>query len=235
MNDPDPRESSNKEAPLAEAFTTTVPVLLGYTAIGIAFGLLVYSMGYPWWVVFLMSALIYAGAGQFIGIDLLSAGSGIPEIGLVTLLVNSRHMVYGLSLHNRFHNTGGYKPYLIFALTDETYALLTTTPPVTGSNAGRAYFLVAFLNQMYWISAGMIGFSIGKYIPFSTEGLGFALTALFVVLLIEQLVSCRKKLPFIIAGCVAVGTFLLAGRDNMLIISLVVSIAALMVLRRRLE
>jgi 4-azaleucine resistance transporter AzlC len=81
----------------------------------------------------------------------------------------------------------------------------------------------------------MIGFSIGKYIPFSTEGLGFALTALFVVLLIEQLVSCRKKLPFIIAGCVAVGTFLLAGRDNMLIISLVVSIAALMVLRRRLE
>ena len=147
---------------IQSAFIVTVPVLLGYTAIGIAFGLLTVSFGFPWWVVVIMSSLIYAGAGQYIGIELLATGAGIPEMALVTLLVNARHMVYGLSLQQKFIGTGPYKPYLIFALTDETYALLTTVTPPADADRPRFYFFIALLDHSYWILAGMAGFFLGN-------------------------------------------------------------------------
>lgn len=213
------------------AFIVTIPVLLGYTAIGIAFGLLAVRFGFPWWVVVIMSALMYAGAGQYIGIELLATGAGIPEMALVTLLVNARHMVYGLSLQTKFTGTGAVKPYLIFALTDETYALLTTVTPPEGHDRSRFFFLIALLNQSYWVLAGIAGFFIGKLIPFNTEGLDFALTALFLVLLIEQIRSCRRWAPFIIAFVCSIAAVLIFGAGNMLIVSIVLSIIVLIMIR----
>jgi 4-azaleucine resistance transporter AzlC len=180
-----------------------------------------------------MSAVVYAGAGQFIGVGLLAAGSGLPEIALVTLLVNARHMVYGLSLIDNFERTGPYKPYLIFALTDETYALLTTISVPENTDGKKFYFFLSLLNHSYWLTATMIGFFAGRLIPFNTAGLDFALTALFVVLLIEQVKTHRTRLPFIIAAAVSITTAILLGQGNMLIISLVVSIALLIIGRGR--
>lgn len=202
---------------LKKAFPLTIPVLLGYLAIGIAFGLLVEHAGYPWYLAFLMSAFIYAGAGQYIGIGMLAAGAGVLEIAAVTLLVNSRHMVYGLSLIRQFKEAKPYTPYLIFSLTDETYALLTSMRVPEAVDRPLFYFYIALLNQSYWVAGGVLGFFLGRMLPFSTEGLGFALTALFVVLLMEQWKVCKEKLPFFIALVCGITALVLLGPGNMLI------------------
>lgn len=210
------------------AFYLTIPVLLGYLAIGIAFGLLVEHSGYPWYLALMMSLLIYAGAGQYVGIGLLAAGAGIVEIAAVTLLINSRHMVYGLSLIKPFKEAKPFTPYLIFALTDETYALMTSMEVPEGVDKPRFYFYLAALNQSYWVTGGIIGYFLGHFLPFSTEGLGFALTALFVVLLMEQWKVCRVKLPFFIALVCGVAALMLLGPGNMLIGSIFASMAILL-------
>ncbi len=220
---------------LRKAFLTTIPVFLGYTAIGLAFGLLVHASGYQWYITLCMSIFIYAGAAQYIGIGMLAAGAGFAEIAVVTFLVNARHMVYGLSIMEKFRHAGPYKSYLVFALTDETYALLTSVPPPEHGSTPRFYFFVSLLNHLYWLSASVVGFFIGKLIPFSTEGLGFALTALFVVLLTEQWKLFPKKLPFLIAAATAVGALLLLGKTNMLIASTAASILILLLVRNKLN
>ena len=109
----------------------TLPVFFGYIAIGIPFGLMITQAGYPWYLAPIMSIIMYAGAGQYAAVGLFASGASLPAIALTTLAVNIRHIVYGLSLSEKFAGTGTYKPYLIFALTDETYALLTSAalPP----------------------------------------------------------------------------------------------------------
>ena len=214
------------------AFITTIPVLLGYTAIGIAFGLLLVHAGYPLFLAPIMSLLIYAGAAQYIAVGLFTAGAGLFEIAAVTLLVNSRHMVYGLSLIDRFSAAGRYKPYLIFALTDETYALLTSVETPSGADTGRFAFLVSLFDQSYWIIGSTLGAVIGSVLPFRTDGLEFALIALFVVLFIEQFKTCRWKLPFVIAGFTGILVIIFAGTENMLIISLILSVAVLLSVRK---
>ena len=213
------------------AFRSTIPVLLGYLAIGLAFGMLLYYSGLPMFLAPLMSILIYAGAGQFVGIGLFAADAGLAEIATVILLVNARHMVYGLSLLEKFKGTKPYKPYLIFALTDETYGLLTTIDPPEDVERGRFYFFIALLNHCYWVSASVLGYIAGSYVPISMEGLEFALTALFVVLLIEQIKATDKVMPFLIAGISAVACYFLFP-DNMLITALGISIVILTVSMR---
>lgn len=222
---------TGKNHTLRSAFITTVPVLLGYTAIGLAFGLIAENAGFAWYIVFLMSLFIYAGAGQYIGIGLMAAGVGIAEIGLVIFLVNARHMVYGLSVLDKFKQAEKYKPYLIFALTDETYALLTTTEPADGARIPEYYLFVSALNQFYWTAASVIGFFLGKLLPFSMEGLGFALTALFVVLLIEQYKRCTVRFPFIIAAASGIAALVVLGKKNMLIAAIAAAILVLMLFK----
>ena len=224
---------NNRTLPLA--FRATIPVLLGYTAIGLAFGLLLYETGLPLYFAPLMSIFIYAGSGQFIGIGLLAAGAGYIEIASITLLINARHAVYGISVRDIFSRTGRAKPYMIFSLTDETYALLTTLQPPQGVNIPRFYFFIALLNHCYWVTASVLGFVIGRIIPLSTEGLDFALTALFVVLLIEQWKNCRVKLPFLIAaGCALPALFLLQ-QNTMLIVSILAAIGIVLLLKKVIE
>jgi 4-azaleucine resistance transporter AzlC len=213
----DQREQTLQDDTFKKAFPLTIPVLLGYLAIGIAFGLLVEHAGYPWYLAFLMSAFIYAGAGQYIGIGMLAAGAGLVEFAAVTLLVNSRHMVYGLSLIRQFKDAKPFTPYLIFALTDETYALLTSMKVPKEVDRPRFFFFIALLNQIYWVAGSVLGFFLGRMLPFSTEGLGFALTALFVVLLMEQWKVCKEKLPFFIALLCGVAALVFLGPGNMLI------------------
>jgi 4-azaleucine resistance transporter AzlC len=215
------------------AFPVTVPVLFGYIAIGIPFGLMLVKAGYPWWVAPIMSALMYAGAGQYIAIGLFAAKAPLAGALVTMLMVNIRHIVYGLSLIDKFKEAGRWKPYLVFALTDETYALLTGVKVPDNVNKGGFYGAIAALDQSYWIAGSVIGALAGSFIPFSFAGIDFALTALFAVLLINQLEQTRDPVPAVIGVATAVIALVAFGAANMLIAALAASIAVLVIMRGR--
>ena len=212
-----------------KALRYSFPVLLGYLAIGSAFGFLMTDSGYPWWLTLVMSLTMYAGAGQYIAVGLFAAGTTLWEAVLVQLVVNARHIAYGLSMMNRFRDAGIFRLYLIFGMTDETFALLSALPESRSLPEGsmpelahpkdraRFMFLVTLLNHSYWVAGGVIGALAGAIMPFSTEGIGFALTALFIVLMIEQIRRVRKPLVFIVSGAAAVlGVLFLPARVSLL-------------------
>ena len=190
---------------VTRAFHYSFPVLLGYLAIGSAFGFLMENEGYPWWLTLVMSVCMYAGAGQYIAVGLFAAGASLWEAVLVQLVVNARHIAYGLSMMNRFKDSGPFKLYLIFGLTDETFALLSSLPENENSDQQqRLMFLVTLLNHGYWIAGSLIGAIAGSLLPFNAEGIGYALTALFIVLMIEQIYRIRRPGVFIISAILAI-------------------------------
>ena len=224
---------------LAAAFPVTVPVLMGYLAIGIAFGLMLQEIGYNFIWAFFMSLTIYAGSGQYLGVTLLSAAAGLGTVAVMTLLINFRHLVYGLSMLEKFRGMGWRKLYMIFSLTDETYALLSSAQAPVGVNPKSFYFAIAVLDQSYWILGSVIGAVAGAVIPFSTEGVDFAMTALFVVIAVDQWKTYKKHLPALL-GCAVTVVFLIVlgsffGQDQMLLVSLGVIVLLLLLLRDRLE
>ena len=172
---------------LKVAIKITVPVFLGYISCGIAFGLVTVNAGYPWWLAPAMGILIFAGAGQFVAVPLFATGAPISVILITELLLNIRHIVYGLPLINQFNGCKRSKPYLIYALTDETFSILTTTEVPPGVRAEEYYFTVSILDQIYWVGGSLIGGVAGAMIRFDMTGVDFALTALFAVLSIDQI------------------------------------------------
>lgn len=233
-----PTKPAARGATVAQAaLKATIPVLLGYVTIGMAFGLLLVEAGFPWWLAPLMSVVVYAGAAQFMAIGLLAAGTGILEMAILTLAINARHMVYGLSLLDRYRGAGRGKPYLVYALTDETYGILTTVRPPAGSSPAeeRAFLTwVSGLDQSYWVAGSALGALAGKLITLDTRGLDFALTSLFVVLLVEQVRAVRRFEPYLVALASAVLAWILVGPANLLIAAMLLSIGGLLALRGRL-
>lgn len=175
------------------ALKTTIPVFLGYITCGIAFGLVLVNANYPWWLSPFMSIVIFAGAAQFAAIPLFLANTPLYIILLTELLLNIRHIVYGLPLISQFKACGKWRPYLIFALSDETFSLLTTTPVPEDVNLGSFFGAIALLDQCYWVMGSFIGAVAGTLIPFDMSGVDFSLTALFAVLTIDQFSKFLKK------------------------------------------
>ncbi len=171
---------------LKAAFPLTLPVMAGYLFLGLGFGVLLHQAGYgaPW--ALLMSAGIYAGAMQYAAIGLLVSGAGLAQAALLTLLVNARHLFYGLSMARRYAGAGRWKPYLAFALTDETYALLSLTKAPPDIPEARFYAAVSLLNQLYWVAGSLLGALLGQWLPLDLRGIEFSMPALFVVMLVEQ-------------------------------------------------
>jgi 4-azaleucine resistance transporter AzlC len=172
-------------------FKLTLPVLSGYVTLGMAFGLMVVTTGYPFWVAPFVSIVLFAGASQFLAIGLCAAGASITSIVMSVFVLNLRHAVYGLSLLEPFRRSGKWRPYLIFALSDETFALMTGCPdPETLAprmKAGTFSGAIALLDQSYWVLGTIIGAAAGALIPVDFTGVEFALTALFAVMLLDQL------------------------------------------------
>ena len=221
------------------AFPATVPVLMGYLAIGMAFGLMLQAIGYNFIWAFFMSLTIYAGSGQYLGVTLLSTAAGLGTVALMTLLINFRHLVYGLSMLEKFRDMGWRKFYMIFSLTDETYALLASAQAPVGVDPKSFYFAIALLDQSYWILGSVIGAVAGALIPVDTTGIDFAMTALFVVIAVDQWKAYRKHLPALLGGAVTIVFLLILGQvfgqQQMLIVSLGVIVLLLLVLREKLE
>jgi 4-azaleucine resistance transporter AzlC len=219
-----------------QAVKITTPVFFGYLAIGIPFGLMIVESGYPWYLAPIMSLVMYAGAGQYMAVGLLVSNATLPVMFITQILLNCRHIVYGLSLIKPFKKVGKIKPYLIFALTDETYALMTSCTVPVGANSAKFYGLIAALNQSYWIVGSIIGAIAGLFIPPQyLKGVDFALTLLFVVLLIDQIKTTKNLIPPILGIFCSVLAIIIFGKgSNMLIAALSFGIVALMLLRQPL-
>ena len=220
---------------LSAAFPVTVPVLMGYLAIGIAFGLMLQEAGYNFIWAFFMSLTIYAGSGQYLGVTLLATAAGLGTVALMTLLINFRHLVYGLSMLEKFRGMGWRKLYMIFSLTDETYALLSSARAPVGVDPRSFYFAIALLDQSYWVLGSVIGGVAGALIPFSTEGVDFAMTALFVVMFLDQWADAKDHRPALLGlGCSAV-CLAVFGSGGFIIPAMCLIILSFLLTRRQLE
>ena len=214
------------------AFRTTIPVMLGYVPLGIAFGVLFAELGFHWLYAGLMGVIVFAGTAQFLAVGLLANQAGLVEVFAATLLLNIRHVFYGLSLLNRFPRNGWRRWYMIFGLTDETYSLLTSTKPPAGTDAVQFKFLITLYNQCSWVLGCTIGGWLGSQIEYSTAGIEFVLPALFMVLIVEQYRQVPKPSLFIAAFAVGMGTLLFISRDQMLLISCALAVALLLMAKR---
>lgn len=220
---------------LAAAFPVTVPVLMGYLAIGMAFGLMLQSIGYGVGWAALMSLAIYAGSGQYLGVSLLAAGAPLAQTAFLTLMVNFRHLVYGLSMLEKFRGMGFRKFYMIFSLTDETYALLSSAKAPEGVEEHDFFFTVALLDQSYWVLGSVVGSLLGSALGFDTTGVDFAMTALFLVIAVGQWKAAGSHLPALLGGAATLASLLLVGAEDMLLPALGMIVVALALLRPRLD
>ena len=220
---------------IRQVFPQTIPVMAGYISLGIAFGLLLQSIGYgPVWA-FLMSLFIYAGSAQFLAVELLAAGATFVHVALLTFLLNFRHLFYGLSMIEKYRGTGIRKLYLIFGLTDETYALLTGYKTPEGLDDKTYYFAVTLMNQLYWILGCVIGSVAGSILPFDTTGIDFAMTSLFAVLVVEQWKTHKNHIPAILGFVITIVSLYIFGADSFLIPALIVMSVLLLSLKGTLN
>ena len=216
---------------IKQVFPQTIPVMAGYISLGIAFGLLLQSKGYgPIWA-FLMSLFIYAGSAQFLAVELLAAGATLIQVALLTFLLNFRHLFYGLSMIEKYRGTGIQKFYLIFGLTDETYALLTGYKTPEGLRDKDYYFAVTLMNQVYWVLGCVLGSVAGSIIPFDMTGIDFAMTALFAGLVVEQWKTHKNHIPAILGFVITIAALYLFGADSFLIPALIVMSVLLLCLK----
>lgn len=205
------------------AFSATIPVLTGYIVLGFGFGIILKSNGYGIFLAFIMSLFIYAGSMQYVAIGLLTGGASLIGAALTTLMVNARHLFYGISMLSKYKNTGKRKPYLIFALTDETYSLVCVDKPdIPPESRKDYYFLVSLFNQIYWIAGSVLGAVAGSLIKINFSGIDFALTALFLTVFIEQWMSTKAHAPAIIGVLVSVVCLCLFGSERFLIPAMLV-------------
>ena len=213
-------------------FLDTVPVMTGYLFLGISFGILLEEAGYglPW--AFSMALFMYAGSAQFLSVSLLANHASILSSAIAIFLLNARHIFYGISLIDTYKGAGKKKPYLIFALTDETYSLVTQNQPPEGMKRHTYCFLVTLLDHIYWVAGCVIGSVAGNFIPISFEGIEFVLTALFVTLFTEQWLSSKNHFPAIVGVVSTVLCLVIFGKEIFLIPSMVL-IALLLTTTRK--
>ena len=185
----------NHQNTVKQAFINTLPVMAGYIVLGMGFGILMRNAGYGVLWTFSMSFFIYAGSMQYVGVSLLAGGASVITTAMTTFMVNARHLFYSISMVDRYKNAGKGKPYMIFGLTDETYSLLCDGITPEGSDPNLYRLLVTAFNQSYWVSGSVLGSLLGTVLPFSTEGIEFSMTALFIASFTGQWLTSDDHIP----------------------------------------
>lgn len=217
---------------IKQAFLSTLPVMAGYMVLGFGFGIILKANGHSILLAFAMSFLIYAGSMQYVALELLASGASYIVIALTTLMVNARHLFYGVSMLERYKGTGARKPYLIFALTDETYSLLCSELPELPEGRRTDYFFaVSLFDQSYWVLGSVLGALVGTVISFNSEGIDFALTALFLTVFVDQWRSNKRHFPAIAGVGISLICLLIFGADSFLIPAMLLITLALCLYR----
>lgn len=213
----------------------SVPILIGFFPVGTVYGLMMSAAGYNFLWSAAASLFVYAGSLQMLMISFFQSDMSILTIAVTALLLNSRHMFYGLSFIEKFRSYGGWKWFLIYGMPDESYSLLCSYVPREGVEEKWVHIFSTGLIWLYWIAFSVLGGLVGQLITFDTTGIDFALTALFIVILLDQIKSTGMKLPAIIGGVSSVICIIILGRDNFLLPSLAVTVLVLLMLRNKLE
>lgn len=218
-----------------QAFFESIPVMAGYVVLGTGFGILMRNAGYGVLWAASMSLFIYAGSMQYVGVSLLTGGASVLAAAITTIMVNARHLFYSVSMVDKYKDAGNYKPYLIFALTDETYSLLCDGKIPDGADPDLFRFLVSLFNHCYWIAGSMIGNLLGAVLPFSTAGIEFSMTALFIASFTEQWLTAKDHIPAVTGIVCTLLCLIVFGRENFLIPAMVLITLVLTLLRKREE
>lgn len=226
----------SKSSTLRFALKKSMPVLFGYLFLGSAFGISLFEIGYNWVWAIVISLLVYAGSGQLLLVSMIASGATLPSIAIMTFFVNSRHIFYGLSFVEKFRSYGWRYPSLIYSLTDETYGVNTSFSSTPDDvDEGNARFLIGIFNHTYWIIGSVIGNLAGQLIKIDFTGIDFSMTALFVVIFLDQMLASKSKLPGLLGIFVAICCLLLFGPDKFLLPSLILTVSLLLVMKPMLS
>ena len=220
---------------LKKAFVKSLPVMAGYIVLGIGFGILLRNAGFQVGYALAMSLFIYAGSMQYVGVGLLAGGVSVLSAILTTVMVNARHLFYSISMIGTYRDAGKYKPYMIFGLTDETYSLLCDGTAPEGVDPNRYRFLVSLLNHCYWVTGSVLGSLLGAVLPFSTAGIEFSMTALFIASFTEQWMSTHDHIPALTGLLSTFVCLLLFGSERFLIPAMLLMTLALSLLKGKEE
>lgn len=221
-----------KLSAIRAVFPDTIPVLTGYLFLGAGFGILLVESGYSVLWAAVMALLIFAGSGQYLLVGLLASGASLASAAIATLLVNARHLFYGISLVDAYKTAGKRRFYMIFGLTDETYSLVTQAKIPEGISREDYCFWVTALNHCYWVCGCVLGAVVGTVVPIDFSGVSFVLTALFVTIFVEQWLSSKDHFPALV-GVVCTALSLLGFGSEIFLIPAMAAIALILILRRR--
>lgn len=224
-----------KRQALKAAFPYTIPVLTGYLFLGISYGVLITSSGFPFWMPMLTSLTVFAGSMEFVLVNLLLDGFNLLQAFLMTLMINARHLFYGISMLDRYKGMGWKKLYLIFGLTDESFSVNCVTDPPEGVDHGWFVFFVTLLDHCYWFTGASLGGIFGSIIHFNTEGLDFVMTAMFVVIFLEQWMKEKSHLSSLLGLLMPVLCLLIFGADSFMIPAMIAILLGLTAVRKPLE
>ena len=219
---------------MRRAFPYTIPVLAGYLFIGLAFGVLFADKGYNVLWAILMSIVVYAGSGQYLAVNFFVPGFSVLQAVFLTLMVNVRHIFYGLSLVDRYNRFDWKRWYLIFGMTDDTCPLIRTTDVPDDVDEEKFLLSITLLNQLYWVIGTILGSVIAGTLPFSSEGVEFAMTALFIVMFVELWCHRNNRLPELIGICASMVCLLVFGADNFVLPTMLLIIAVIMLGKKRI-
>ena len=213
----------------------TVPVFAGYLVLGMGYGIYVQSLGLPVWMPMLMGTVVYGGSLEFVLASLLLSAFSPLSAFLMALMIQARHLFYGISMLDKFRGLGWKKPYLIFGMCDETFSINCTAQIPDGIDRGWFYFFVTLLNHLYWFAGATLGGLLGNLIHFNTEGLEFVMASMFVVIFLEQWEREKRHISAYIGLAASVLCLLVFGADSFLIPTMICITAFLTFLRRPIE
>ena len=228
-------QSSVRRRALAAAFPYTIPILTGFLALGFAYGLYMRTSGFSMWYPMLMSLTIFGGSLEFVAVTMLLGTFAPLQTLMMALMIQARHLFYGIAMLEKYKGTGWKKLYLIFGLCDETFSINCTTDVPEGIDKGWFMFFVTLLDQSYWVCGATLGGLFGGFVSFDTRGLDFVMTAMFVVIFLEQWLKERKHYTALIGMGASVACLLLFGPDTFLIPTMVCILGMLTLLRKPIE
>lgn len=224
---------SNKFSVLKSAFPYTIPVMAGYLFLGASYGVLMSSRGFPFFYPIITSLLVFAGSMEFALANLLLGAFAPMEALFLALMINARHIFYGISMLEKYKGMGLKKLYLIFALTDETFSVNYLASPPDGEKRGLFYLYTSLLDHSYWVMGAAFGGIFGSLISADIKGIDFAMTAMFVVILLEQIRGGVKNLPSVTVGVAAsVASLLIFGGSSFLLPAMGLMLLSLAVLKK---
>ncbi|HBD64239.1 MAG TPA: branched-chain amino acid ABC transporter permease [Clostridiales bacterium] len=222
-----------KNTAFKAAFPHTIPVFTGFIFLGIAYGILMSSKGYGLGWTILMSTIVYAGSAQYVAITFLTTAFNPIYALLMTLMVNARHLFYGISMIDKYRDMGALKPYLIFGLCDETFSIVCSAEPPEGVDRKWFSFYITLLDHIYWVLGSAVGAVLGSMLSFNTRGLDFVLTALFVVIFLGQWKSQKDHKPAITGLVCSVACLIVFGQSSFIIPSMIAILAVLLISRKK--